>query len=125
MANRNRVPANEVRVALQHGTFDDRSADGIDAVQHEELLVLLCRRLHRQAESRDVCVEARADVLNVEHERVEILQLLGQWRTPPTDVKAVDRETCDSVPIIGDIRSIFQPANPMLRTEQRYETHAR
>ena len=66
-------------VAIRDRTFDVDAADRIRTIQNKHRKLHLRRFFHQVTERGNVGVETRADVLNVEHERVEIFELLGLW----------------------------------------------
>ena len=74
------MPCGEARVAIAHGTFDEHAADRIRAVEHEEFQFRIGRGGEAFADRGDVGVEAAADVLDVEDERVEPGELFGRRR---------------------------------------------
>ena len=47
----------------------------VDAVEHKILLPVLARRFQRQAQRRSISIESATDVLNIEHEGVEVFEL--------------------------------------------------
>jgi hypothetical protein len=56
---------------VQHGPLNRDAADRIGAVEHEHLDLSRRGLLHHVGQRRHVRVEARADVLQVDHHRVE------------------------------------------------------
>ena len=98
------------------------AADRVRAVEHEDALAVLGRGLHRVGHRPDVGVVARADVLDVEDERVESLEHLC-LRPAGGPVEAVHRDP--SLPV-GDLDQVLlHGVEAVLRGEERRQRHLR
>jgi hypothetical protein len=117
-----RVERGECRLAFKHRSFNRFAADRIHAIEHDELDLRVGCRFHRESHRRDVRVEARADVLHVEHERVEIRELFARGLSPVA-VQAVNRKSARRIAIVRDVR-VGVAANSVLGTEERHECDA-
>src|SRR5438876_7087878 len=99
--------------------FHSEAIDWIHAIENKEFKVRLPGCFEAIAHRRDIGIELAADVLNVEHQRVEPLQLLRR-RSVTLAVKAVNGEAGLFIDAVFDFL-VRLSANAMLRAEQRLE----
>src|SRR5450759_4780895 len=93
MAQRNRVISREGAAwAAEHGSVECHAIDGIHAVQHEDFKARLAGGFQGVAQRGNVGVKTAANVLDVEYQRVQILQLF-RLRSPRFAIQAVNRES--------------------------------
>ena len=102
---------------IQHRAGDDRAGDRVRPIEDDERDVVLGSRLHRVAHRRDVRVEAGSDVLNVEHEHVQVLQRLGRRRASFA-VEADDLQSGRCIGGIADDACVELACKAVLRAEQ-------
>ncbi len=86
LANRQAMPHGQAMKAderfaprIEHGPGDIDTADGIRPIKHDESLAVLGTGLHRFAHRRFVRVEPRANILNVEDDRVDGFEHRSRW----------------------------------------------
>ncbi len=98
------VPRDEAALgAVEHRPFDAHAADRVRTVEHDELLPCACAAaVEAFAHRGDVGVEAAADVLDVEDQRVEAVELFG-GRRAAFAVEAVDRQAGLLVARVADL----------------------
>ena len=72
-----------------------------------------------------VRIEARADVLDIEHQRVDAAQHLRRQPEAAVVVQAEDGQPGGLIARIGDVRAILAARDPVLGSEQRGHLHAR
>src|SRR6185369_406928 len=103
MSRRDRVIGSEREfVAVGNWSIDVETTDRIWSIQNKDRKLRFRGFLEQVAEGRNVGVEARADVLNVVHERVEIFQLL--WFGPPClSVQRIDWQPRGVIFRIGNV----------------------
>ena len=87
---------------IEQRTVDLDAADRIRTVEHDEPDAVLGGGFHRVAHGRDVGVEARANVLNVEDQRVDAREHLG-GRPAGFAVQAVDGDAGIRVAAVVDV----------------------
>ena len=87
-------------VGVGEGTLDDRAADGVGPVEDDERNFRLRGLLDQVSARRDVGVEARAHVLDVEHQGVQVRELRGR-RAAAVAIERDDREPDLGVHLIG------------------------
>src|SRR5205823_13163251 len=92
------------------------AVDGICAVAHEEFQVGLSRGLQTIAQRGEISIKAATNVLNIEHERVEVPQLF-QLRRAARAVKTVNWQAGLFVHAVADVL-VERAANAVLRAEQ-------
>lgn len=97
------VMAGEVFFSLVDGSVDGETADGIDAIEDEEGEIVFRGGFHGEAHGRDIGVEAGADILNIEDERIEAGELIGGGFAAVFAVKAVDGEASFGVGFVVDV----------------------
>ena len=120
------MPHERLETGHEHHPLDLRAADRIGAVADDDLEALLARRLQAVRHRVDVGVDAHADVLEVDHERVEAVQHLGR-RFPRLAVQRVDGHAADlvmGVPRLDHVVLHVGP-EPVLWPEDRGEPCAR
>ena len=123
VAERDRMAADERAATLVHQRTGDRdTVDRIWPVEHHEGLFMLGRRLHRLEHGRDIGIEAAADVLNVEHERIDLGEHLrrGSLRLAVEALHGNARLLVLAVRHVGLVKGA---AGPVLRPEDRDELH--
>jgi hypothetical protein len=96
--------------------FDLKAVDWIRPVENVDGQALLRGLFHDVRHGGHVRVEARADVLEVDHQGVESLEHRG-GRPARLAIKGMDHETCLLVLFRGNAR-IENPANAVFRTEK-------
>ena len=99
------------------------SVDGVDAIQDEILLSALRGGLEAQRHGGGVGVEPAADVLDVIHQGVQVLHLLG-GRFVGLAIEAVDRQAGLFVHGIAHL-FVRRPADAVLWAKQHFELDAR
>ena len=93
VTDRHREVTDEAELRLvERRAFDLEAVDRVGAVEHDDRQLPLRRLLHHVRHRGHVGVEARADVLEVDHDRVEPLEH-RRGRTPAVAVERVDRQT--------------------------------
>ena len=80
----------------EHRSFDLGSPDGVRPVAHDDLQAVLPRGLHAVGHRVDVGVDADADVLQVDHQHVEIAEHFS-GRLARFAVERVHRHAADLV----------------------------
>ena len=75
-----RVESDEARWTRHHRAFHAHAPDRVDAVEHEEFFLGEGGGFQRGTERGGVSVEPRADILDVEDERIDLAQLLRLGR---------------------------------------------
>src|SRR4051794_25138844 len=112
----------EFRFAAVNRSFHGHAVYRIDSIQNKEFELRLRRRLEAIAHRGNVGVEAAADILDIEHERIEIFQLFRS-RNAPNSIEAVDRQASF---LINPVRHLFVqlPANTVLRTEKDFQFYS-
>ena len=124
VANRDHVIAREGEfIGVGHRSLRFNAADGVRAVEHVDGNFRARRFFHDVAERGDVCVEARADILNIEDERVELFQVLG-LRSARLAVERIDRQSGLLVLRVRDF-VVNQTAYAVLRRKERDEFDVR
>jgi hypothetical protein len=99
------------------------AADGVRAVEHDDLDAVAGAGLHRVRHSPDVGVVARADVLDVEDHRVEAREHLLR-RHPRRSVETPDGKACLGIGRIRDFDQVLGGrAESMLGAEEDREIH--
>src|SRR5204862_821985 len=96
------VKGGEAAFAAIDRAFHACAVDGIYAVEHEEFQVCLSRGLQTIAHRGDISIKAATNVLNIEHERVEVLQLF-QLRRAARAVKTVNWQAGLFVHAVADV----------------------
>ena len=69
--------ADKTGFAGEHRPINRHAVDRVDAVEDEIFLAIFRRRFHRQPHGRSISIKPAADVLDVEHQRIELLDLFG------------------------------------------------
>ena len=107
---------------VERRPFDLEAVDRIGTIEHDHRDLALGRLLHHVRHRRHVGVEARADVLQVDDERVEPVEH-GGGRPPRIAVERVDGQTRSFRPSrTGHVR-VEHAADAVLRAEQRDQRH--
>ena len=123
---RNRIQADErLEPALEHRPFDRHAPDGIRPIAHDDRHLEARRALQAVGHRVDEGVDARADVLQVDDEDVEVPQhRLG--RLPRFAVERVDRHAWRAVAAVRRLDHVVLQVGveAVLRTEDRGERHA-
>ena len=107
---------------IQHRTGHVDSVDRIRPVQHHKLDLRIGGCLHCVAQRGNIRVEPCADVLDVEHQRVDVLEARRRG-LPCRTVQTPDRDTRITVLAVADLRDVQLSLHAMLRAEQRAEFH--
>ena len=101
-----------------------RVRDGIGTVQHDEGDAALRRLFHRHGHRPHEGVDARADVLDVEHQHVHVRQLRGRGPLRAV-VQRVDGDARAGVAAAHEGGARLQvAADAVLRAKQRHQPHA-
>ncbi len=119
-----RVEADERAIGgVELGALDRGAPDRVGPVQHHDLLAQLRRRLHHVAHRVGERVDARADVLQVHHQRVDVGEHGGR-RLARLAVEAVERKALPlGVPGLDHVVLVLAP-EPVLRREERGHAEA-
>src|SRR5262249_23237545 len=102
---------------IEHWTGDRHTAYGIGPIEHDELLSVLSADLHRLAHGRYIGIEARADVLNVEQDRIDVGQH-RRCRPPRLAVEAKHLQSRSCVLCIADLRDVELAFKAVLGAEE-------
>ena len=102
VAHRDRAGADEALPARTKRQPLDRSAGGIGPVEHPHALAMLGGGFEHVKQGRDVGVDAAAEVLQVDQDRVERAHRLAGRAA----VLAVEAEDGDSVGRVGEVRGL-------------------
>ena len=124
VAERDRMAANEGAAAVVHPRARDRHAvDRIRPVEHHEGLLVLGSGLHRLEHRGHIRVEPAADVLDVEHDRIDVGEHLrrGSLRLA---VEALHRHARLLVLAVRHVGLVERAAGAVLGSEDRHELHA-
>ena len=124
MNDRQRGDPHETLVGrVQHGA-GNVVAVGVGAVEHQNALAVVGRRVHDVVEGADVGVEARTDVLNVKDDHVDVSQVGGR-RFLGLTVEGFNGQAGAVVPPVGDRRAgVGAAAETVLGGEDAPHVHA-
>jgi hypothetical protein len=89
-------------VRIGKRAFDINAANRVRAVEYEDGEFHARGFFHHEAKRGDVSVEARADVLNVENERIEVFKLFGA-RAARLAVKRINRQSRLLIAAVGNL----------------------
>ena len=103
-------------------TFDAVAANGVHAVQHDELLARFRSRLEAVFHRGHVGVEAAAHVLDVEHQRIQALHLFLA-RGGAVTMQAEHGQAAFLVLVIVDLVLIQHAPDAVLGTEEGTQLH--
>jgi hypothetical protein len=125
VAHRHRPGADEALPARAQRQPFDRAARGIGPVEHPDALAVLGRGFEHVEQRRDEGVDAAAEVLQVDQDRVERAHRLA-GRAAHLAVEAEHRDAVDRIgEVVGlDHIVLLVAAQPMLRAEGGGEVHA-
>src|SRR5688500_17141663 len=94
------VITGEGRFSVAHWAVDGQAVDRIDPIENKEPEIAFCGGFEAIAERGDVCVETAADILDVEDQRIELLELFRK-RAARFTVETVNRQPCSCVPAVA------------------------
>ena len=122
VAHRDVVVGHEgLQLVIPRRSLNVHPVNRVGPVQHVEFNARFGRGLQGVSHRRDVGIEARADVLDIEHERVEALQLFRRGPLAVAAIEAVDGDSTALVDAIGNVRLVQFSAQPVLGREDRFE----
>ena len=93
--------------------------DGVGPVEHIEGKACLGSRLQRVQQRTGIGVEARADILNIERQHIDIAQHFWRHAIAALRVEAPHRQTRRGVLRIGDILPILLASYSVLGSKNR------
>ena len=126
MAVGNGIHPHERKKAFLHQIpFNGDAPQRIGAVQHNHFFIKLGGGFHHFCHGINECISPDADVLNIDHQHIQVLQHLCRGLAV-FSVQAEDRQFGMGIHFITDFfPGIDCPANAMLRPEEGGEVYIR
>ena len=105
----------KTRLASQHGAINGHAVNRVDPIQYHHRDARAGGCFHRQPQGRGISIESAADVLNVEHQHIDLLELFLRGRL----LFSVETDHGQPGPFIDRVANLLVhvPVKAMLGTE--------
>ena len=123
MANGNGVEANKgLQTVIEHRPGDIDTVNRIRPIEYDKAYVVFGSSEHRIAHGRNISIETRADVLDVEYDRIDASEHRGRGAASLT-VEAENGNAGCAVSVVVDQRNIELAFDAVLGTENPHESN--
>jgi len=109
-----------LRVVIEHRTGNINSIDRIGPVEDDKPFLVLGCCFERFPHGRDIGIEPRPDILNIEYHGIDFGKHCG-GRFTCFPIQAVDLKSSFRIPAIVHLRDVELSLEAMLWTKQSFE----